>query len=52
MITEFYKSGSYFASQRLRARTELFGKEYYWLTDIDNTWYLLPVGPDDKPVFA
>lgn len=53
MIVEAYnpnKSG--IAGQKLLYKTILFGKEYYWLQDIDSTIYLLPVGEDGKPVFA
>lgn len=51
MITEIYNSKSKVFNQRLRARTELFDKTYYWLTDNDGTWYLLP-DKDGKPEFV
>lgn len=52
MITAYYKTGAMFATQRIRAHTVLFGREYYWMEDVDGTWYLLPVGQDGEPVLA
>lgn len=53
MIVEQYNPNkSSYAGQRLHYRTVHFGKEYFWLTDIDGTWYMVPMGEDGKPDFS
>jgi hypothetical protein len=52
MIIEWYDKKSRIANQRVHARTVLFGKNYFWLTDTDGTWYLLREGEDGNPSFV
>jgi hypothetical protein len=39
-------------TQIVTAKTELFDKEYFWMKDVDESIYLLPVGEDGEPRFA
>lgn len=36
-------------SQEVLFKTFLFGKEYFWMKDIDGTVYLAKVGADGNP---
>lgn len=38
-------------SQEVLAKTELFGKEYYWMKDVDGTIYLVGTDENGNPVF-
>lgn len=48
MITEYYKDNNWH-HQRITARTELAGKEYYWMRDTDGTNYLAKIDEHGNP---
>jgi hypothetical protein len=52
MITTRFKTGTEYAGQNIKFLTELFGKAYFWMTDVDETWYLVPVSEDGLPDFS
>lgn len=49
MITARLKEGSEYAGQKIRFTTELFGKAYFWMEDVDGTTYLAKIGEDGLP---
>lgn len=51
MITEFYKNSTYL-TQKITARTELAGKEYFWMRDLDGTDYLAKIDENGNPDFT
>jgi len=51
MIVESYKSGTTVWNQKVKYKTVLFGKQYFWMQDVDGTLYLLP-SKDDQPDFG
>lgn len=46
---EKIKANTTWKGQKVLFYTELFGKEYYWMQDIDGTIYLARVGKDGFP---
>lgn len=52
MITAEYNKESKYINQRIRYRTLLFGKYYFWMSDVDDTWYLLGEDEKGEPTFA
>lgn len=40
MITDHFKNRMY-ATQKITARAEFYGKSYFWMEDIDGTIYLV-----------
>lgn len=51
MIVEYYKDLK-FMSQKVICKTELFGKNYYYMKDVDGTIYLVGMDEDGNPKFA
>jgi hypothetical protein len=47
MITERLKGE--WAGQAIEFKTELFGRDYYWMRDLDSTIYLAKVGVNGNP---
>ena len=41
-----------YLTQEILFETNLFGKEYFWMKDIDGTVYLVKKGEDGTPVFG
>ena len=50
MITKQFAAGSILQGQRVRFQTTLGGKEYYWMIDPEDNWYLAKVGKYGEPV--
>jgi len=42
----------YYMGQKILFLTTLFGKEYFWMQDMDGTTYLARVGKDGFPDFS
>jgi len=51
MITEYYKDLD-FMGQKVICKTELFGKEYYYMRDHDGSVYLVRIGENGYPDFT
>lgn len=49
MITERVKGSV--AGQKILFKTSLFGKDYFWMEDVDGTTYLTK-STDDQPDFT
>ena len=43
---------NYYMGQKVLALTILFGKQYFWMQDIEGTVYLAKVGADGNPDFS
>lgn len=41
-----------YMNQKILFRTNLFGKEYYWMEDYEGTTYLVKSGEDGLPDFT
>jgi hypothetical protein len=50
MITEYFDRKSHWATQRIFARAQFWATEgeFYWMQDVDGTFYLARVGENDE----
>jgi hypothetical protein len=50
MITEYFDKDSHWATQRIYATARFWAckSEYYWMQDVDGTFYLAKVGENDE----
>lgn len=43
---------TFYYTQEILFRTILFGKEYYWMKDVDGTIYLAPIDEKGNPALT
>ena len=51
MLTHRYKTGTRLAGQKVLFRTNIWGKDYFWMEDGDGTIYLTPEDENGQPSF-